>query len=185
MANDIATLAELRSRSGLALAAGTGAGDAAGTVLDGLAGALEQWADKPLAEETVAGERHVDHPGGNLYLRRTPVQSVTELRRVSSSDGSTTVVSATLYEVTAWGVSGAPAGTLEVDYVAGPAPTDAIARAAKHIVLEAANRVVKRMDGDDDGLESIRQEGYALAFVTEAFTESELALIPRRKRVRG
>lgn len=184
MANDIATLAELRKRSGLALADETDAGDAAQIILDGLAGQLEEWAARPLATENVSDERHVDHPGGNLYLRRTPVQSVTELRRVTAYDGSTTVVTSTLYEVTLWGIAGAPAGTLEVDYVAGPAATDAVARAAKHALLEAATRVVKRMDDDDDGLKSIAQEGYRLDFVTEPFTEAELAMIPRRKRVR-
>lgn len=180
MTNTIADLDALRKRSGLALTDGTDAATAAQVILDGLAGALQ--ARGPLAEVIVTGERHVDVPRGELPLRKTPVKSVTELRHIAGYGGTATVVSATTYEAVSWGIVGNPGGILEVDYTAGP---DAgVVAAAKHVLLEAATRIVKRMDADEDGLKTIAQEGYRVEFITDAFTDDELALLPSRKKIR-
>lgn len=180
MEQTLVTLSEVTSRTGIVLN-DVREQEAAGIVLDGLVASLETYAGRPLIETSVTEVRG-PHRGGDLILRKRPVTSVESVTATPYRGGAP--VAATVWsEAAGIGLTDLPAAyQLTIVYTAGVPGGEP---AAKFAVLEAAARILRRIEQDEDGLESVAQEGYRVKFITETFTEGELAGIARTRRIAG
>lgn len=159
-------------------------------------GEMEMVANRPLSPVVIVGEvaRQV---GDHVFLNKTPVVSVQAVRGL----GSTTTVGG--FDVRPWGLlfSGTSATAdafapaewasvtaenadreFEVDYTAGVGTTDWRYQGARSLLLSRLIRISNKATDDALGVSQLTQEGYTAAYLTEGWTDQEMATLKRLKK---
>lgn len=167
------------------------------SIIEGLEGDLETYLKRPIVPTTVTDEEVSVNRDGKVFLRQSPVLSVTTF----TVDG--TAVDVAQYAVETWGINDvwpgflpfpliSPAPALLVTYEAGlpgDDPTSAFGKKAKGVLLRAAARDFNQVVREDlAGVSRASVEGTSLEFHggvragAGGLTETELDGFKRWKR---
>ena len=162
-------------------------------ILQLMQGELELMCGRPLTPKPFT--EIVAVRDSQVFLSKTPVQSVVQIRRV---DG--TILDPTTSSVRNWGVlltteastggwspmppmtSSAGGYEVEVTYTGGLPKTDWRYQGARSLLMGRVSRVVNKVHDDAVGTDQVSQEGYTAAYMKEGWTDQEVARAGRLKR---
>ena len=162
--------------------------DAADFILEGLQSELEAFLNRPIEVGTFTNETHAgtvtySEPPTTIYLRNSPVVTVSNVTLFPVQSNSQVLVVDQDYTVRRYGVDiyrGFANDVVKITYTAGLAGANI--KMFKLMILRAATREMQNMHDDVVGVKDLNPRNVAIA--ETGFTDKELMMLKRYKRRR-